>query len=223
MTKTFIAAALAAALAVPAVAQEQQDRPSTTLKERIRRAQEGARPAPTPQPQAQGQASAQQTQQQGQLSRDQLLAFGQIHARNSLAQRAAELAETRAQSPQVKSLARKLVDQHRRAAEEFASMLSQRGGDVKKLASTPELQQIETELQQLASKKGEEFDREFIAFETRNHAPFVEDAKRARDVTPGKDSTFKKWLDTYENMEEAHLTSARQLKAQRQARTPPAR
>ena len=58
---------------------------------------------------------------------------------------------------------------------------------------------------------------------TRNDSSFVEALKHAREVTPGKDAVFKKWLDGFENVEEEHLSAARQLKSQRQARTPPAR
>jgi putative membrane protein len=215
----MFAAALAAVLALPGAAQTTR---RETIGERARRPAARPQPAPAPQTVAQGQAG-QPAQGLAPLSEQQRAALGAVYARNKLSIQAGELAATRGASEEVRNLGRRLLDEHRRAETELGTFVGQRGGDVNALPSSPDRQRIEGELEQLSSRSGEEFDRELVAFLTRNHAPLVEDLKRARDVTPGKDASFKQWLDGYENREEEHLSAARQLKAQRQARKPPAR
>jgi putative membrane protein len=221
MTYRMMAAALAAALALPAVAETKSEVEERYRKATGQRAGE-AKPAPAPAPAAQGQAQATGQQAQGQIVGDQRTALGTMWSRHALAIRAGELGATRG-SPEIQSLARKQLDEHQRAQKDLAAYVAQRGGDVNALPPAPDAQRIEAEIAQLGTKSGEEFDRDFVAFLTKNHATFVEDMKRARDTTAGKDPVFKKWLDDVENVEEEHLSAARQLKSQRQARTPPRR
>jgi putative membrane protein len=214
LTSRMIGAALAAAIALPAAAQNRE-----AMEERIRRAQERSADAqPAPAPQAGGQPGQAQ-----QLTEEQRAALGVMWGRNKLAFQAGEMALTRGASDEVRHLGNVLTQAHRHIESVFTEHLRQRGTDPNALAAGPEQQRIQGELGQLSTKTGEEFDREFVAFVTRNHVSLVEDLKRARDVTPGKDALLKKWLDDVENGEEDHLAQARQLKAKRQARTPPAR
>jgi putative membrane protein len=205
-TNHIITAALAAALALPAAAQDQG-----SIGDRARRAagQPATQPAPAP-GQAQAGAPA------------DWVAFGEVHALNDLAARAGDLAASRGASQEVKDLGRTLADDHRRLDAQLQALLKPRDKDVNTLPK-PDRQTLEGELSQLQSKSGEEFDRDFVAFLTRNGVAFVDTLKRARDIVAGKDHELKKFLDDAENSEEAHLASARQLKSQRQARTPPAR
>ncbi len=214
----MIAAALAAALMVPAAAQSDQG------AEKWRKGRAAAtQPAPAQQP-GQAQATGQWERTERPLTDEQRTAIGAIHARSQIAIQAADLAGSRAASPEVKGLASRFLTEYRRAEGELKDYLSVRqGGDPNALPAGPDRQRLEGEVAQLGAKSGEEFDREYVAFVTRNHPGFVDALKHARDVTPGKDSAFKKWLDGYENVEEEHLTAMRQLKAQRQARKPPAR
>jgi len=178
----------------------------------------------TQQPPAQPQAQAQAQQPQGQampLTEEQKQAIGAINVRNQLAMRAGELAANRGGSDEVKNLGRLLAADHKRVEGELAALLKERNTDVNALPQPPEKQKIEQELAQLGSRTGEDFDRQFIDFLTRDRPAFVEALKRARDVTPGRDARLKKFLDDVENLEEGHLSAARQLKSQRQARTPP--
>ncbi len=212
-TRLF-AAVLAVALALPAAAQGRARRTPAP------------QPAPAPpaaqsQPQTAGQPAPAPGQER--LNDQQRAALGAVWARNKLAIQAGDLAATRGASQEVKSLGRRFADEHRRVEPELTTFVGERGGDVNALPSTPDRQRMESELAQLSSRSGEDFDREFIAYATRNGPRFVDDLKHARDVTPGKDAAFKQWLDAFENRQEDDLTAARQLKAQRQARKPPAR
>ncbi len=208
----MIAAALAAALMVPAAAQSDQG------AEKWRKGRAAAtQPAPAQ------QGAGQPAQGQPALTEEQRAALGIAWARNDLAIKAGEMAASRGASPEVKSLGQRLAAEHRRAGTELSQFVAQRGGDVNTFGPGPDKARIEGELGQLGTKSGEEFDRDFVTFVTRNDSSFVEALKHAREVTPGKDAVFKKWLDGFENVEEEHLSAARQLKSQRQARTPPAR
>jgi predicted outer membrane protein len=211
MTNRMIATALAAAaLALPAYAQR-----GGSIAERARQQAAGQRPAPQPAP-----AQAQTNGQQGQPA--DIVAFADVHAMNQLVAQAGDMAGSRGASDQVKELGKKVADDHRRLDGELAGLLKTRDKDLNALPA-PNQQNLQNELAQLNTKSGDEFDKEFTAFLTRNGVAFVDTLKRARDVVQGKDSQLKKFLDDAENTEEDHLTSARQLKSQRQARTPPAR
>lgn len=221
----MLAAAFAAALALPTAARAQGG-----VEESHRRSTGQAPRAATPAPQqpaAPGQQTAQaqpgQAQPKAPLTDEQRAAFGTVWSRNKLALQLGELASTRGASAEVKNLGRWLTQEHKRVESELAWLLKNRGTDVNTLASGPERQRIEGELAQLNTKSGEELDREVVSFLTKNNPSLVDALKRARDVTPGKDAELKKWLDDAENVAEGHLSAARQLKSQRQARTPPPR
>jgi putative membrane protein len=206
----MIAAALAAALMVPAAAQSDQG------AEKWRKGRAAAtQPAPG-QAQATGQPQALATQ-------EQQAAFGAVHAHNQLAAQIGDMAASRGASEQVKELGRSVAQDHRRIDGEFATLLKARGLDLNTLPPGAERSRLEGEIGQLGGKSGDELDRGFVSFLTRNGVAFVDALKRARDVVPGKDGQLKKFLDDAENAEEGHLAAARQAKSQRQARTPPAR
>jgi putative membrane protein len=222
----MFAAALAAALALPAVAQTRaadearraaEERRSTAAEEARRTAGQAGAPAAAPAP---GQAQ----QAQHQLSQEQLQAIATVMARNDLSARVGDLAATRGSTPELQSLGRQIAEDHRRTQEELRRLLVERGvPDLSALPPAEEHEKLEGEFMKLAAVTGPEFDREVTEFLTRNEPRFVEELKRARDVTPGKDAQLKKFLDDAENTEENHLAASRRVKANRQARTPPAR
>jgi putative membrane protein len=215
------AAAVAAVLITsPALAAQAPDPrpttpsppPSTTPP-----AQPGAQQAP--------QGTAQQTQPQqaqGQaLSEGQKQALGTINWWWVYAMQAAAQVEQKGSSEQVKELARKVAREGNRLGPELQSLTAQRGVDWKTLPQPSEAQRMQQEVAALSSLSGEALDREFVGFYTRNGPTFVDALKHARDVTPGRDAQLKKYLDDAENLQEENLAAARQLKSQRQARTPP--
>ncbi len=218
-TSKLVAGALAAALAVTAQAQ---------IKWPPSEANKRPQPQPAPAPQTQPAPAPPQAQppagQVAQLSAEQRAALGTMWAHNQLGIRAGDVAAASGASNEVKNLGRWLANDHRRIEGELAKMLRERGvADPNTLAPPADKQRLESELGQLSARAGEDFDKELVAFLTRNQPMFVEALKRARDVTPGKDAGLKKFLDDVENLEEGHLSASRQLKTQRQARTPPAR
>lgn len=217
----IITALLAVTLALPAGAQIGRE----TAAERMRRNRQPTPPpaAPAPAPQAQAPASGQPAPGQSPLSEEQRVALTAVHYHSQVAAYLGDLAGTRAASQEVRDLGRSLAEDHRRIDGQLAGLLKERGTDINALPHAPNRPQLEGELRQLEPKTGEEFDREFVAFLTRNGVAFVDTLKRARDVTPGKDAALKRFLDDAENSEENHLAASRRLKAQRQARTPPAR
>lgn len=208
-----LVAALAAALAFPAVAQ-------TRAADEARRAagqqpaQQGA-PAAAPATGAQGQA-----QQGGHQQLVQELA--NVLAQSEVSVRVGDLAATRGSTPELQNLGRQLAEDHRRVAAEITRLLTERGL-VQTLPAASEKDRLEKEFMQLAAVTGPDFDRQVDEFLTRNGPAFVETLKRARDLTPGKDGQLKKLLDDVENVEENHLAASRKVKSNRQARTPPPR
>ena len=222
-TSKLVGGALLASLALAAQAQIRWP-PSEANKRPRPEAPAQTPPAPGQPPQAQPAPVPPPAGQAAQLAPEQHAALGAMWAHNQLGLRAGDTAASRGASNEVKNLGRLLADDHRRIEGELARLLRERGvADPNTLAPPAHKQRLESELGQLSARTGEDFDKEFVAFLTRNQPMFVEALKRARDVTPGKDAGFKKFLDDVENLEEGHLSASRQLKTQRQARTPPPR
>lgn len=236
-----LAAALAAVLALPAVAQ------TRAADEARRAAGQGSQPAqqpqggpsvgpkaapaasdpaaqPAPGPTAAPAASAAAGQPGQQLSQEQVAAIATVMARNNLATRVGDLAATRGTTPEIQGLGRQLAEDHRRLQGELEGLVRTRGvTDLTRLPAPADQERLEGEFQKLNTLTGPEFDREVTEFLTRNGNTFVDSLKLARDVTPGKDAQLKRFLDDAENVEENHLASSRRVKSNRQARTPPAR
>ena len=216
-----LAAALAVAAAVPVLAQAPSRPPwppqSARPPQPAQQPQAQPQPAPQPAPGAQaGQARA--------LTPEQQQALAAVQAHHLATTMAADLATTRGSNDQVKNFGRWLANDHRRVQGELNALLKERGvADPNALLASPDRQRLEQEAQALGGRSGTDFDKAFIDFLNKNNPMFVEALKRARDVTPGQDARFKKFLDDVENLEEGHLSAARYVKSQRQARTPPAR
>lgn len=213
----MLAAALAAVLAGPALAQGAADAARRSTGSPPATQQPQAAPPQAPAPADAAARAGQQAQPQGEYQ--QLLqALSTVLAHNDLSVRVGDLAATRATTPELQNLGRQLAEDHRRIGQELQGLLSARGTPVPEPTGR---EQLESEFMQLAAKTGPEFDREVTEFLTRNGPQFVDSLKRARDLTQGKDAQLKKFLDDAENVEEEHLTASRQVKAKRQARTPP--
>lgn len=222
----FFAAGLAAMLAAPALAQSGAGDAAGRAAGREPATQAPGAPATAPAP-APGQPGPVVQGAEGgvaqPLTQEQRKAIGEVVALNDLAARVGDLATTRATTPALQNVGRSIADDHRRIQIELGRFLADRG--VQSVAALPpagEKQRLDAEFMRLAGLSGPEFDQELVTFLTRNGPQFVESLKRARDVTPGKDAQLKKYLDDAENVEEAHLRAAREVKTERrQARTPP--
>lgn len=158
------------------------------------------------------------------LSQEQLTALGMVWDQSRLEAGFGDLAASRASAPAVKALAKQIGDGHKLY---FGPWLTDRlrdhGTNPTALPPHPERQRLEQEVAGLSARKGDDFDRAFVAFVKKNGEAFVDAMKRAREATPGSDPALKKLLDQSEDAEEIYLNNARQLDVQRaQARTPSA-
>lgn len=167
---------------------------------------------------------AQQTHEKGTprpLDEAQQRAIGEVWARNQLAERVGALGTERGTSQEVKNLGRWLADDARRVSQDLGNLLRARGADPAKLPPGQDVPKVQGELDALSKASGDDFDRQYVDFLTRN-TPSLKDAMgRARDATPGSDAELKWYLDQGERLEIGHRDAARQLATQRQARTPP--
>lgn len=227
MTKSRIfAAGLAALLAAPAVAQSRAGDAASRAAGREPAAQApAAAPAPGG-PGAQAQAQAAPGEAAGSQHQRLVTALSDVLAFNDYSVRIGDLAATRATTPDLQNLGRKVAEDHRRIGEELTRLLAARNitpAQANLPAQVRERRErLDKEYMQLAALSGAEFDRAATEFLTTNAPIFVDNLKIARDATPGKDGQLKKFLDEAENVEEEHRNAAREVKSQRrQARTPP--
>ena len=118
----------------------------------------------------------------------------------------AQLAASRAKSPDVKSFAGMLVDQHQKANDELTQMANAKGVELP--AAPPRAMRNETE--KLAKKNGAEFDKEFIRnVGIKAHEKDIKAFEKAsKDV---KDPELKAFATKSLPMLKEHLAQAQKL------------
>jgi putative membrane protein len=163
--------------------------------------------------------------QPGQPADSQHAALGAVWYNWQFEVRLGDLAASKGSSEEVKSLGRKMSEDNKQFGTRFTKLLSDRGINPATLPLPPESdrKRVEQEVNQIATRSGEDFDGEVVAFMTRNATAYEDDLKKAREATPGSDAELKKLLDEAEDAAEAHLAAAREDHGRRQGRRPPSR
>ncbi len=127
----------------------------------------------------------------------------------------AQLAQKKAQNPQVKAFASKIVTDHQAVEKALETTASQRGI---KLGNAPNQAQLDAGLKgamsSLQNLSGGAFDQAYIDEEIGANQVVEDRLKALREATPGHDPTLKKWIDDTENLAEQHLSDARNLRSQ---------
>ena len=118
-----------------------------------------------------------------------------------------QLASTRASSPDVKSYAGMLVDQHTKANDELVQLANAKGVELP--AAPPRA--MRNEMDKLGKKQGAEFDKAFIDVAVKDHKKDVKAFEKAsKDV---KDPELKAWAEKTLPTLKEHLAQAEKLKA----------
>lgn len=117
-----------------------------------------------------------------------------------------QLATTRAKSPDVKSFASMLVDQHTKANDELTQLANAKGVELP--AAPPRA--MRNEVEKLAKKNGDAFDKDFIkGVGIKAHEKDVKAFEKAsKDV---KDAELKAWVTKTLPTLKEHLASAQKL------------
>jgi len=120
---------------------------------------------------------------------------------------AGQLAATRAQSPDVKSYAGMLVDQHTKANDELTQLANAKGVELP--AAPP--RDMRREIEKMGKKNGAEFDKEFIKTAVKDHKKDIKEFEKAsKDV---KDPELKAWVGKTLPVLKEHLAQAEKLQA----------
>jgi putative membrane protein len=210
--------AVLAALAAPALAAAQLQWPGKTKPQ----PPPGQPPASQPTPQGPAQATPQPAAS-GSWDPKAKERFDQIHVLNDTEVHVGQVAQQRAQAPQVKALANRFVAEHQAIEGQMAALAKSRGLAIS--AGPDEEKARKQAIDALPGAAGPDFDRAYVLRETQAHEKIEDQLKALREATPGSDAQLKKWLDDTENTAEAHLDAARQAKvaldgAPVQARSP---
>jgi putative membrane protein len=168
-------------------------------------------PAPTPTAQS-GQPGSAATAANT-LDDRQKAMLGTLSARNAQSVELGQLAAQRGASNEVKQLGQRMVTEHQSLEKDLGQVAADRGAD---LAAIPKNESEQAEHRKLVERlqklSGPEFDREFVLAVRDIQTRYVEDLKRMRDETSGKNPALKEWIDANEDRAEARLTATRQVK-----------
>lgn len=119
-----------------------------------------------------------------------------------------ELAQQRAQSPQVKEFAQQLASEHRQANTELERLAQTKGMKVETDVSGEHKQAIG----RLEKASGQEFDKKFMETVVREHKDDIKDFKK--QAQKGKDADIKNWAQKTLPALEKHLQMAQQVQQQ---------
>ena len=118
---------------------------------------------------------------------------------------AGQLAATRGKSPDVKSYAGMLVDQHTKANDELTQIANAKGVELP--AAPPRA--MRREIEKLGKKNGDDFDKEFIKTAVKDHKDDIKDFEKAsKDL---KDPEVKAWATKTLPVLKEHLAQAQKL------------
>lgn len=142
-----------------------------------------------------------------------LAALGALRQSVTLSHQLGELGMKQGTSAEVKALGQRIARESEALQGELFQLLVYRGTDPAALpAAVEERSRHQQVMQRLSGLTGAEFDREYVLALREEQRTWVENLKRYRDETPGKDAHVKGWLDEAENTAEHHLTATRQVK-----------
>lgn len=118
----------------------------------------------------------------------------------------AQLATTRAKSPDVKGFAAMLVDHHTKANDELTQLANAKGVELP--AAPPRA--MRNEVEKLAKKNGDEFDKDFVkSVGIKAHEADIKEFEKAgKDV---KDAELKAWATKTLPTLKEHLAAAQKL------------
>jgi putative membrane protein len=118
---------------------------------------------------------------------------------------AAQLAQSKAQSPEVKSFASKMADDHQQANNELVQIANARHLELPAGPPRGKRHEVET----FAKKSGADFDKTFIAASIKDHEKDIKQFEKAS--ANAKDPQLKAWIDkTLPHLRE-HLAMAQKL------------
>lgn len=116
-----------------------------------------------------------------------------------------ELAQQRAQSPEVKEFAQHLVSEHQQANTELQQLAQTKNMKVETEVSGKHVQTMS----RLEKVSGEEFDKKFMDAVVKEHKDDIKDFKK--QAQKGKDAEVKDWAQKTLPALEKHLQMAQQV------------
>jgi len=118
-----------------------------------------------------------------------------------------KLAATNAASPKVKEFAKMMVDDHSKANDELMGLAKTKNISLPAAISD----KCQKKYDDLASKKGADFDKAYIDFMVDDHSDVVDSFKK--EAENGTDADIKKWAADKESTLLHHLEQAKSIKA----------
>lgn len=177
---------------LPAYSQEQSGKPAVTQNEE------------SPSGYASGASTRESGASSGKLSSDEEKIIRQLAQANMVEINAAKLAQEKTQSDEVKSFAKKMVDDHTKALDELKQIAQSKGLT---LPSEPNKQQIAME-QKLQGLSGDKFDKQYMK-QIGEHAQ-MQTHQLLQKAAKVKDADLKNYASKTMAVFEGHLQMAKE-------------
>ena len=142
---------------------------------------------------------------QDKMSNDDQAAMKQLASANLAEIQSGKMAASKAQNPEVKSFAQKMVDDHSKMLEELKSLAKTKGVALPQDAAVKDMAQMKL----MERKSGADFDREYVEHMVKDHE---KDLKDVQDIAAkAKDPQFKSAVQQANAKIKEHLQLAQRV------------
>lgn len=139
------------------------------------------------------------------MDNDDISAMKQIAQSNLNEVAAGKTGVSKAQSPDVKSFAQKMIDEHTKMFEEISALAKRKDVSIPKDANMKDMAQMKL----IERKSGADFDREFMEHMVKEHETALKDVEAI--AAKAKDADFKAALQKATPKIKEHLEHAQRL------------
>lgn len=140
-----------------------------------------------------------------QMDNADISAMKQIAQSNLNEVAAGKTGVSKAQSPDVKSFAQKMIDEHTKMFEEISALAKRKDVSIPKDANMKDMAQMKL----IERKSGADFDREFMEHMVKEHETALKDVEAI--AAKAKDADFKEALQKAAPKIQEHLAHAQRL------------
>ncbi len=223
------AGALALVLAVPARAEDQSTSAGQTMQHGADRADQAASRAGSAAgsaaqdtgnaAQSAGTSAAEATEGAAQKinhkdMKEARKVLAKLHADNQAEIQAGQMAESQAQSDQVKEFAQHLVNDHQKLDKKVTDLAEANNIQLQSKDEKKDLDKATKDLSKLSKKSGADFDKAWVDAQVKDHQQDLKDAKQARQkAQKAKDGAMTALLDQAIPGLQHHLAMAKDLKS----------
>lgn len=148
----------------------------------------------------------------GKVDKSLVEAAQKLHASNQGETQAGQLGAQRAQSPEVKAFAERMVTDHQQNDQQLTQMAQSMGASLQGDAFTKKQRDAQKDLKSVEGKSGAAFDKAYMSMMVKEHERDVKEVgKAAKDAHKAQQTELASFLDQTHSHLQMHLDEAKRV------------